>query len=98
MLSKAHRKSLRALAHGRGVVVRVGQNGLTENVLAEIGQALDHHELIKISVRVGDREERDAVVKAILEHTGAEAVQKIGNTVVLYRRNRRNPVIVLPKN
>lgn len=98
MLSKAHRKTLRALAHGRGVVVRIGQNGLTENVLSEIGQALDRHELIKVSIRVGDRKERDAIIEAILGHTGAEAVQKIGNTVVLYRRNERNPVIPLPGN
>ena len=96
MLSKSHRKTLRALAQGRGVVVRIGQNGLTENVLNEIGQALDHHELIKVGIRVGDREQRDAVIEALLAHTGAEPVQKIGNTVVLFRRNRQDPVITLP--
>ena len=98
MLSREQKKHLRALAHGRGVILRIGQNGLTDNVLAELDQALNHHELVKISIRVGDREARDAIVAAMAEHSGAEPVQKIGNTVVLYRRNRERPVIPLPGN
>jgi RNA-binding protein len=96
MLDKDQKKSLRTLAHGRNVVIRIGQNGLTENVLAEIEQALDHHELLKIGIRVGDRQERDAIIAEAMKKTGADLVQKIGNTVVLFRRNRRNPVIPLP--
>ena len=80
------------------MILRVGQNGLTENVLAELDQALNHHELVKAGIRVGDREDRDAVIAAMLQASAAEAVQKIGNTVVLYRRNRSRPVISLPKD
>jgi RNA-binding protein len=96
MLTQDQKKYLRSLAHGRGVILRIGQNGLTDNILAELNQALDHHELVKAGIRVGDREARDAVVKAMVEHSGAEPVQKIGNTVVLFRRNRAKPVIKLP--
>lgn len=96
MLNKDQMKALRALAHERNVIIRIGQNGLTDNVLAEIEQALNHHELVKIGVRVGDREDRDAVITGVMEKTGADLVQKIGNTVVLFRRNREKPVIPLP--
>jgi RNA-binding protein len=96
MLTSEQKKYLRSLAHGRGVILRIGQNGLTDNVLAELGQALDHHELVKLGIRVGDRVERDAIVTAMVEHCNAEPVQKIGNTVVLFRRNRAKPVINLP--
>jgi RNA-binding protein len=34
---------------------------------------------------VGDRETRDAVIKALLEGCGAELVQKIGHTATLLR-------------
>lgn len=93
MLSRDQIRALRALAHARKVIIRIGQNGLTDNVLGEIEQALVHHELVKIGIRAGDREARDAIAAAILEKTGADPVQKIGNTLVLYRRNEQKPVI-----
>lgn len=98
MLTKEQKKHLRSLAHERKVIIRIGQNGLTGNVLEEINAALDHHELVKTSIRVGDRQERDRVAVDICESSGAEIVQKIGNTIVLYRRNQKNPVITLPRN
>lgn len=98
MLTNEQKKYLRALAHDRKVIIRVGQNGLSENVLDELRTALDHHELVKTGIRVGDRQERDRIAAEICEITGAEIVQRIGNNVVLYRRNDRKPVIVLPRN
>ena len=98
MLTREQKKHLRSLAHGRAVILRIGQNGLTDNVLAELDQALNYHELVKVGVRAGDREARDAIVTAMVERSGAETVQKIGNTVVLFRRNERDPVIALPKS
>jgi len=98
MLTREQKKHLRSLAHGRGVILRIGQNGLTDNVLAELDQALNHHELVKVGIRVGEREARDAIVTAMVERSGAEAVQKIGNTVVLFRRDEKDPVIPLPNS
>lgn len=98
MLTKEQTKFLRSLAHERKVIIRIGQNGLTGNVLDEINTALDHHELVKASIRVGDRQERDRVATDICESSGAEIVQKIGNTVVLYRHNQKHPVITLPRS
>lgn len=98
MLTRKQKQYLRSLAHGRAVILRIGQNGLTDNVLAELEQALNHHELVKAGIRVGDRETRDAIVKTMVERSGAEVVQKIGNSVVLFRRNRVKPVITLPGN
>jgi RNA-binding protein len=96
MLTKDQIKALRAQAHERKVIVRVGQNGLTDTVLEELEAALDHHELVKIGVRAGGRLERDRVIEALRTATGADIVQKIGNTVVFYRRNTDKPVITLP--
>lgn len=98
MLTREQKRYLRSLAHGRAVILRIGQNGLTDNVLAELNQALNHHELVKAGIRVGEREARDAIITAMVEHSGAEVVQKIGNTVVLFRHNERDPVITLPQS
>ncbi|WP_456408375.1 ribosome assembly RNA-binding protein YhbY [Thiolapillus sp.] len=95
-LSNPQVRHLRGLAHSLKPVVMVGQHGLRESVLEEIGIALDFHELIKIKVSASDRDERDKIIANILDETRAELVQRIGNMAVLFRRNTKKPKIVLP--
>lgn len=75
----------------------VGDAGLSEAVLAEFEQTLDHHELIKIKVRVGDRSERDRIIQSLCTTGGAELVQRIGNTALLFRHNPEQSKVLLPK-
>lgn len=84
--SKALRQ-LRALAHALRPVVTVAGNGLSASVLQELDRALSDHELIKVKVSVGDRVQRETVVAALCEHSGAQLVQRIGNIATLLRRN-----------
>ena len=62
----------------------LGNNGLTEGVLAEIEQALEHHELIKVKIAAEERETKTLIADAILRESGASKVQIIGNILVLY--------------
>jgi RNA-binding protein len=80
------RKKLKATAHSLNPVVMVGQAGLTEAVLLEIGVALDCHELIKVRIRA-ERDERKAMNEKICVATGAELIQAIGQIAVLYRKS-----------
>ncbi|SEK19330.1 RNA-binding protein [Ectothiorhodospira marina] len=89
-------KHLRALAHDKKPVVSLGRHGLTDAVLEELDIALNHHELIKVKVGVGDRELRDQVVTQMCERSGAALVQRIGNIAILFRRNPEKPVVKLP--
>ncbi|MGD8742198.1 MAG: ribosome assembly RNA-binding protein YhbY [Granulosicoccaceae bacterium] len=86
-------RNLRAQAHHLKPVVIVGANGLTDNVLNEIDQALTRHELLKVRINVGDRDTRDAVLEQILEQCRAERIQRVGNIAAVYRRNHDNPRI-----
>lgn len=95
-LTDKQRKYLRTLAHPRKPIVMLGAAGLTDAVIAEIDLALDAHELVKVKVRVGDRDERDTVIATILARTGAAQVQRVGHVLTLYRRNRDNVKIKLP--
>lgn len=97
MLKKNEKKFLRSLAHDADPVVWIGQNGLTDNVLTEIDQALERHELLKIKVRVGEREEKDRVINQLCEQTKAELIKKIGNVVTVFRRNHKDPKITFAK-
>ena len=95
MLNKNQKKLLRALAHDRSVIIWIGPQGLTDNVISEIQTALAHHELIKISVRAGTREQRDQIMDSICQLTQAQQVQKIGNTLTIFKRNPKQPKISL---
>lgn len=94
-LSNAQKKYLRGLSHDRHPVVTVADKGLSETVMAEVEQALNHHELIKIKLR-GERAQRSEWVDQLLNITAAELVHQIGQVVSLYRRHPEKPVIDLP--
>lgn len=95
-LTRKQQKYLSRYTHKLKPVVMLGQNGLSENVLAEIEAALDHHELIKIKIRAGNRDTRDKLIEEICQKTGAENIQRTGNVLSIYRQNRTKPVITLP--
>ena len=95
-ISQAQKRHLRGLAHVRKPVVWIGQHGVTAGVRRELETALAAHELIKVSVRVGDREKRDALAAGLAVALGAELVQRIGNVVTLYRANADEPRLALP--
>ena len=97
-LSKAQIKFLRAKCHDLKPVIMLGQKGLTEAVLEELDNALDHHELVKIKLSVDDRDARQRLSDEICERSQAEAVQSIGKTLSIYRPNKKKPVIQLPKS
>jgi len=95
-LTGKQRHFLRGLAHHRKPIVTIGDAGLTENVMAEIDQALAHHELIKVKLRGSERDERQALVSSICEQASCEPVQLIGHVAVFYRP-AETPVITLPR-
>ncbi len=95
-LTEPQRKLLRSLAHPRKPIVTLGRNGLTDAVLNELEQALDHHELVKVKVNIGDRDARDQATEALCVRTGATLIQRIGFMATLFRRNPEKPVIALP--
>jgi len=84
-LTPAERSALRAEAHGLNPVVMIGEAGLTESVVKEIGASLDAHGLIKVRVFGDDREARVAMYEQICADLDAAPVQHIGKLLVLYR-------------
>lgn len=97
MLSESQKKYLRGLGHGLKPVVMVGDAGLTESVLSEFNNCLEHHELIKVRVKVGDRSKRDGIIAKLCESGQAELVQRIGNMALLFRENPEKKRIRLPR-
>lgn len=86
-LSTADKKQYRTIAHNLNPVVIIGDKGLSENLLDELNRALHDHELIKVKINIGDRDDRSKIIDALLDATKAELVQAIGKVVVLLKKN-----------
>ncbi len=85
-LNSKQRKVLKAKAHHLKPVIRVGQKGLSENLILETSLALDTHELIKVHVAQEDREARSQCMQELAGNSAAEIIGQIGKICILYRR------------
>ena len=95
-LTEAQKKALRGLGHSLKPLIMVGNAGLSESLLAEFEATLAHHELVKVRVRVSDRQERDEIIRQFCKAGSAALIQRVGNIALLYRQNpdkKKNIVI-----
>lgn len=95
-LNESQKKYLRGLGHALKPVIMIGDAGLSDGVRAEFLNAIDHHELVKVRVRAGDRDARDDIIRSLCELSAAELIQRIGNVALLYRENEERKRIRLP--
>ena len=96
-LSNAQKRYLRGLAHDLKPIIQTGAKGVTPGLVAELNLALEQHELVKVKVAAEDREARDAAIVELVGHSGAELVNRIGHTAVLFRRSQDKPLVILPR-
>ncbi|HEY0199080.1 MAG TPA: ribosome assembly RNA-binding protein YhbY [Rhodanobacter sp.] len=96
-LSSSQTRYLRSLAHDLSPVVLLGNKGATEAVVKELNGALDIHELVKVKLSGGDKDERQIQIDVLVDGTQSEKIHQIGHVVVLFRRNTEEPKIALPR-
>ena len=96
-LTNNQKKHLRKLAHNLRPIVMVGQQGLSDAVLDELESTMIKHELLKIKIRVNNREEKQKIVDEIINFSRAALVQIIGGVLLIYRPFDENPSIILPR-
>ena len=91
-LTSKQRAQLRGLANGIDTIVQVGKDGLGENLVRQVNDALEARELIKGRV-LENNLEYDARLAAeeLAKATRSEVVQVIGTKFVLYRESHSKP-------
>lgn len=96
MITTKQRAYLRGLANSISPIFQIGKNGVEENFLIQVSQALEARELIKIKVLENSgletRETSDMICKALK----CEGIQAIGNKITLYKKSKNKPKIELP--
>lgn len=99
MLTSKQRAYLRGIASEYETIFQVGKSGVTEQMCAEISEALRKRELIKLRVLENSGWTAREAADAVAEQTGADVVQVIGSKFVLFKRNPKEPVIEnIPKS
>lgn len=96
-LTPSQKKFLRGIAHGLNPIIIIGSQGVTDNLMAELEKSLHHHELLKVKMAAGEREDRKAIIDYVVNQTKAKLVQTVGKMFVIYRARTKNPELQLPK-
>lgn len=96
MLNSKQRAYLRGLANTLNPVFQIGKGGITEEMCKQIGNCLEAHELMKVSVLENSAYTAKDAAAEIADFLGADVVAVIGKRFVLYRRSENKPKIELP--
>ncbi len=99
MLTGKQKRYLRSLAHHLQPIMQIGKQGITENFIQTFLDAIDNHELVKISVLQNCLESKDSLSQTLCEETNCDLVQVIGNQLIFYRpttKKDKKDKIILP--
>lgn len=97
MLTSKRRAYLRGLASSEDTIIFIGKGDISENIIKQTKDALRARELVKGKVLENSLLSPREACDILCEECRAEGVQVIGSKFVLYKRNEKEPRIVLPK-
>ena len=95
MLTGKQKRQLRGMANQLKALYQVGKDGVSYNMFSSIADALEAHELVKISVLKNCSSDVREVAFDIASNTNSEIVQIIGKTIILYKESKNNKKIEL---
>lgn len=94
-LTSKQRAQLRSLAHPLKPILQIGKEGVTDEVVRSAHEALSNRELIKVKVlEAAPMDVRAGADELAARVEGAEVVQVIGRTFVLYREHPDDPELL----
>ena len=88
-LTSKQRAQLRGLANGLDTIVQIGKDGLGENLIQQVNEALEARELIKCRVLENAMLTAREACQDLAKLTRSEPVQVIGTKFVLYRESHK---------
>lgn len=89
MLTGKQKRFLRSEAHHLNAIFQVGKDGVSNNQISGIHDALEAQELIKVKLLDTCPDDTYTVALEISAQTKAEVVQIIGHTIVLYKSSKK---------
>lgn len=96
-MTSKQRAYLKSLASSLNPIFQVGKSSLTPEFIKGIDEAFNTKELIKIAVLKNCIDDPNEIAQTIAERTHSQVVQVIGKKIILYKPDRKDPKIVLPR-
>ncbi len=96
-MTSKQRAYLRGLANTIPAILQIGKNGISENLIKQVDDALEARELIKLTVLETSPEETIDIANSLAQSTNSELVQTVGNKITLFRPRKKDSKINLPK-
>ena len=96
-MTSKQRSYLKGLAMNIEPIVQIGKGSVTPELIEAVAECFNTHELIKLTVLKNCLDAPRAIAEMIGERTHSQVVQVIGRKIILYKPDRKNPKIVLPK-
>ncbi|MCR4933759.1 MAG: ribosome assembly RNA-binding protein YhbY [Lachnospiraceae bacterium] len=96
-MNSRQRAYLKSLASNLSPVFQIGKSTLTPEITEAVRECFNTHELIKITVLNNCTEDPKDIAQVLAERTGSQVVQVIGKKIVLYKEDKKNKKIELPK-
>ena len=90
MFTSKQRANLRSMASTLKPVGQVGKEGISETLIAGLSDALEAHELIKVTLLPAAGEDGLNLAENIADLLEAELVAVIGRRAIFYRRSSRD--------
>lgn len=86
-MTSKERAALRAKANPLEPIFQIGKDGVSDNLVAQIDDALDARELLKVRVHLETAPENPReFANELAERLEAEIIQVIGGVIVIYRK------------
>lgn len=95
-MNSKQRAYLRGLANKIDAIFQIGKNGINDNLIKQLDDALEARELIKITVLETAPDSAKNLSFEIAERTNSITVQVIGNKITLFRQRKNDSKIELP--
>lgn len=89
MFTSKQRSHLKSLGANLDPIMQVGKEGITDNLLQSLSDALEARELIKIHILENATDEPKVMAQEIADGLQGEVVIVMGRKAVLYRRSSR---------
>ncbi|MBR4759886.1 MAG: ribosome assembly RNA-binding protein YhbY [Lachnospiraceae bacterium] len=96
-MTSKQRSYLKGLAMNIDPIVQVGKGGVTPELVNGVAECFNTRELIKLTVLKNCMDDPNMIAQTIAERSGSQVVQVIGRKIVLYKRDKDNPKIELPR-
>ena len=89
-MTSKQRAYLRGLANNIDAIFQIGKNGINDNLIKQLNDALEARELIKITVLETAPDSAKDLSFEIAERTDSIVIQVIGNKITLFRQRKKD--------